>query len=223
MSPSRAEPWGPPKADERGRPPRPPRSGWLVCAVGGCLLVGAVAVQAEVGSVGPIAGALRLPSGATSVTAEPNPHDPEIRVAVSHGKAPTTRDLVTWTTSVPLATVSTAPTRPGATRMTNPALGPLTADDPPPSSVTTELAAPATDQVPTVTTSASSPPASQLPTTTETTPQPTTIVTTTTTTTVAPFDPAQCANPLYYLLHWGRCHSVQPPPPSTPPPSHGHD
>ena len=80
------EPWGPPRADERGRPPRPRVSGWLLCAFGACLLVGAVAVQAQVGSVGQTAGGLRLPSGATSVTAEPNTPHPDVTVAASKRK-----------------------------------------------------------------------------------------------------------------------------------------
>src|SRR5258706_2622939 len=141
------EPWDPPSADERGRPPRPPRSGWLLCAFGACLLVGAVAVQAEVGSVGQTAGGLRLPSGATSVTAEPNTPDPEITVGADEVKEPTSNDLVTSTTLVPAATVSTSPPKSGATRTTTPAVGPPTADDPPPPSVTHELTVPTSNQV----------------------------------------------------------------------------
>jgi hypothetical protein len=197
-------PWGPPRADERGRARRGPRSGWLVCAFGACLLVGAVAVQAQVGSVGPTAGGLRLPSGATSVTAEPNTPQPDVTVAAEQAEETTTTDLVTSTTSVPPSTVSTAPTRPGATRTT--AIGAPT--DPPPPVVTDEPTVPTTS-------APISSPTSQLPATTATTAHrsavTTTTVTPTTVTTVAPFDPALCASWLYLVSHWGQCRAVPPP------------
>jgi hypothetical protein len=226
MSPSQ-EPWGPPRADERGRPPRAARWGWLLCGFGACLLVGVVAVGAEVGSLGGTASGIRLPSGASSVTAEPSPPAPDVTDPLGEAGAPATTDLITWATAVPAASRpsisvptrgSTTPTTPGTTRTTNPiTVGLPGVIDPAPS--TTRESSPTTKQVPTVTTSASSPPPPNNAPSSSSTSQPAI----TTATTMALFDPAQCANWLYFLLHWGQCRAALPPPPSTTSTTHGYD
>ncbi|MEP6661484.1 MAG: hypothetical protein ABJD24_16335 [Acidimicrobiales bacterium] len=75
---------------------------------------------------------------------------------------------------------------------------------------------------PPATNAPSSSPTSQLPTTTATTVQPIN-VTTTTTASATLFDPAQCANWLYFLLHWGQCRAALPPPSSKTSTTHGRE
>jgi hypothetical protein len=228
MSPSPRQLWDPPQADERGRPPRAPRGGWLACAFGACLLVGAVAVEAKVGSVGSTAPGVRLPSGATSVTAEPSVPDPGTTIALGE-EAPATTELVTSTTSVTSATASTVPLRSGPARTTSaPSVELPGALDPSPTPTTGARTTPTTTQVTTVTTPGrSSPPPTNAASSSSTVHPPTTTVTsvtaTTTTTAVARFDPTQCANPFYFLMHRAQCRVLLPPSPSTTSTTHPRD
>jgi hypothetical protein len=225
MSPSPGEPWGPPRAEELGRLARATRSGWLLCAFGACLLVGAVAVEAEVGSVRPIAGGVRLPAGATSVTAEPSKPGPETTAPPVRGEALATIGHGESTTSVPATSLSdsipptrsTSPSKSAPTRTTRPISLEVPGNVDPPPPTTRDVNTPTPTQVPTATTSSTWPLATNAPSSSSTS-RPTITTSTTariTTTTVVPFDPAQCADFFYYLLHRVQCRALLPPLSST--------